>query len=353
MLWMRTKGPILGVDMTADAVKVVELAQSDESYRVEAYAGEPVPADSIDGPSILDVEAVGKAVRRAVKRAGTRSREAAAAIAGDAVVTRTIRVPGKLSDDEIQGHVAFQVEQFLPFPMEEASLDFEVAGPSEVAAGMSDVLLVATRSVHVTQRQRALRAAGLEARVVEPEPYAVERACRLLTHQMIGGGLRQLIALVDFGAVTTTFSALADGKLIYTRDFAFGGRQLTEEIMDTYGLGVEEAEQAKHAGELPFGYRAEVLDGFLEDMSQQVSRSLQFFLASNSSVGQPVQILVCGGCAKLPGVADAIEARLGIRTQIGDPLGHMNVSARAEAQGVFGGDTGLITACGLALRSCD
>ena len=347
----RTKGPILGVDMTPASVKLLELAPSDESYRVEAYAEEPLPPGSIDGTSILDIEEVGKAVRRAAKRSGTRNRKAAVAIAGDAVVTRTVRIPGKLSEDEIQGHVAFQAEQFLPFPMEEASLDYEVVGPSEVAAGMFDVLLVAARSVHVTQRQRALRAAGLDARVVEPEPYAVERACRLLTHQMIGGGLRQLIALVDFGAVTTTFSALADGKLIYTRDFAFGGRQLTEEIVDTYGLGAEEAEQAKCAGGLPPGYETHVLGGFLEDMSQQVSRSLQFFLASNSTVGQPVQILVCGGCAKLPGVADAVEAHLGIRTQVGDPLGHMNVSARAGAQGVCEGDTGLLTACGLALRS--
>ena len=349
----RTRGSILGVDVTAASVKVVELIQSDESYRVEAYAGEPVPAGSIDDTSILNVEAVGRALRRAVKRSGTRSRAAAVAIAGDAVVTRTVRIPGRLNDDEVQGHVAFQAEQFLPFPIEEASLDYEVKGPSEVAAGMFDVLLVATRSVFVNQRQRVVRAAGLEARVVEPEPHAVERACRLLTHQMIGGGLRQLIALVDFGAVTTTFSALSDGKLIYTRDFAFGGRQLTEEIMETCGLGAEEAEQAKYSGGLPSSYPTEVLDGFLEDMSQQVSRSLQFFLATDSAVGQPVQILACGGCAKLPGVADAVEARLGIPTQIGDPLGHMSVAAKATAQGVYGGDTGLITACGLALRSFD
>ena len=353
MFSSRAKRPILGVDMSGSAVKLVELAQSGESYRIETYAREPIPPDSMDATDIVDMEAVATAVRRALRRSGTRSREAAVAIAGDAVVSRMTRIPGQLSDDEMQAHAAFQAEQFLPFPIEEANLDFGLVGPSEVAPGMLDALLVAARSVHVSQRQRALRTGGLEARVVEPEPHALERACRLLTHQMIGGGLRQLIAVVEFGAVTTTFNALSDRKLVYTRDFAFGGQQLTEEIMERYGLNAAEAERAKHAGDSPKSDVADLLDGFRQDMAHQVSRSLQFFQASHSSAGQPVQVLVGGGCARIPGVADAIATRLGIPTQIVDPLGHVSVSPKAEAQGVRGGDTGLLTACGLALRNFD
>ena len=353
MFSSRAKRPILGVDITVSGVKLVELAQSGESYRMEAYASEPIPADSTDDADIVDVEAVARAVRRALRRSGTRSREAAVAIAGEAVVTRMTRIPGRLSDDEMQAHAAFQAEQFLPFPMEEANLDFEVAGPSEVAPGMLDVLMVAARSVHVSQRQRALRAGGLQARVVEPEPHALERACGLLTHQMIGGGLRQTIALVEFGAVTTTFSALSDRKLIYTRNFAFGGQQLTDEVMERYGLNPAEAERAKRAGDLPEDYATDLLAGFREDMARQVSRSLQFFLASQNGAGQPVQVLVGGGCAKLPGVAGAVEERLGIPAQIVDPLGHLSVGGKADAQGVRGGDTALMTACGLALRNFD
>lgn len=349
----RAKRPILGVDITVSGVKLVELAQSGESYRVETYASEPIPADSMDDADIVDVEAVAQAVRRALRRSGARSREAAVAIAGEAVVTRMTRIPGRLSDDEMQAHAAFQAEQFLPFPMEEANLDFEVAGPSEVAPGMLDVLMVAARSVHVSQRQRVLRAGGLEARVVEPEPHALERACRLLTHQMIGGGLRQMIALVEFGAVTTTFSVLSDGKLVYTRNFEFGGQQLTDEVMERYGLNPAEAERAKQAGDLPEDYATDLLAGFREDMARQVSRSLQFFLASQNDAGQPVQVLVGGGCAKLPGVAGAVQERLGIPAQIVDPLGHLSVGGKADAQGVRGGDTALLTACGLALRNFD
>ena len=161
----------------------------------------------------------------------------------------------------------------------------------------------------------------MQARVVDVEAFAVENACQLLTHQMPDAGADKFIAIVDFGASTTTFSVLKDLKVIYTRDFAFGGQQLTEEIMRTYGLSMEDAGRAKKEGGLPSNYQPEVLDAFIDDMSQQVSRSLQFFLASGSGREQPDQILICGGCANIPGVADVIGSRVGVTTQIGDPLG--------------------------------
>ncbi len=218
---------------------------------------------------------------------------------------------------------------------------------------MQDILLVATRTENVDERQVAVETAGMTAQVVDVEAFAVESACRLLAHQMVGNGEGKFIAIVDFGASSTTFSVLKDLKVMYTRDFAFGGRQLTEEIMRTYGLSVEDAGRAKKEGGLPSNYQPEVLDAFMDDMSQQVSRSLQFFLASGSDRVQPDQILVCGGCANIAGVADVIGSRVGIPTQIGDPLGQMKLSAKATSQGVRGDATALLTACGLALRSFD
>jgi type IV pilus assembly protein PilM len=237
--------------------------------------------------------------------------------------------------------------------MEEVSFDFETIGESERDPDMVDVLLVATRTENVDQRQAAVEAAGLIARVVDVEAFAVENACTLLTHQMPDGGIEKFVAIVDFGASTTTFSVLHNLKVIYTRDFAFGGQQLTEEIMRTYGLSLEDAGRAKKEGGLPSNYQPEVLDAFMDDMSQQVSRSLQFFLASGTGRDQPDQVLVCGGCANIPGVADVIGSRIGIATDIGDPLGQMKLSSRAKSHGVQKDATALLTACGLALRSFD
>jgi type IV pilus assembly protein PilM len=340
----RRKGSLVGLDITTSSVKLIELVASGRGYRVEAYAAEPTPPNAINEKAIVDADAVGEAIRRAHKRAGTKTREAAIAISGDAAITKVIQMPKNLGATDLEGQVELQADQYIPFPMEEVSFDFEVIGDSERDPDMVDVLLVATRTENVEQRQVAVEAAGLQARVVDVEAFAVENACQLLTHQMPDAGADKFIAIVDFGASTTTFSVLKDLKVIYTRDFAFGGQQLTEEIMRTYGLSMEDAGRAKKEGGLPSNYQPEVLDAFIDDMSQQVSRSLQFFLASGSGREQPDQILICGGCANI---------RVGVPTQIGDPLGQMKISSRAKSQGVDRDATALLTACGLALRSFD
>ena len=184
-------------------------------------------------------------------------------------------------------------------------------------------------------------------------PFALENACALLSHQIPDGGMGQSVAIVDIGASSTTFSVLVDLKVVYTRDFAFGGQQLTEEIMRTYGLSMEDAGRAKKQGGLPSNYQPEVLEPFVDDTTQQVSRSLQFYLASGGGREQPDMILVCGGCANIPGIADVISSRVGIPTEVGDPLGQMKISSKAKSQGVHKDSTALLTACGLALRSFD
>jgi type IV pilus assembly protein PilM len=344
---------LLGLDITTSSVKLIELSESGGQFRVESYAAEPTPHNAINEKAIVDAEAVGEAIRRAVKRSGAGAKEAAIAISGDAAITKVIQMPRTLNDSELEGQVELQADQYIPFPMEEVSYDFQVIGPSEKDPEMLDVLLVATRTENVEQRQAAVQAAGLVTRIVDVEAFALENACKLMTHQMPDGGIDRTIAVVDFGASSTTFSVLRNLKVIYTRDFAFGGQQLTEEIMRTYGLSMEEAGRAKKEGGLPSNYQPEVLDPFIDDMTQQVSRSLQFYLASGSGREQPDQILICGGCANISGVADVISSRVGITAEKGDPLGQMKMSSKAKAQAVKKDATALLTACGLALRSFD
>jgi type IV pilus assembly protein PilM len=345
--------PLAGLDITTSSIKLIELVPNGRGYRVECYAAEPSPPNSITEKSIVDADAVGEAVRRAVKRASTKATEVAIAISGDAAITKVIQMPRNLNENDLEAQVEIQADQYIPFPMEEVSFDFQVIGESAGDPDMVDVLLVATRTENVDQRKAAVEAAGLKARIVDVEPFALENACGLLTHQMPDAGMDHQVAVVDFGASSTTFSVLQDLRVVYTRDFNFGGQQLTEEIMRIYGLSLEDAGRAKKEGGLPSNYQPEVLDPFVDDMTQQVSRSLQFFLASGGGREQPDQILVCGGCANIPGAADLIASKVGIPTEIGDPLGQMKISSRARSQGVESDATALLTACGLALRSFD
>ena len=212
---------------------------------------------------------------------------------------------------------------------------------------------MASRIENVDVRTQAVRVAGLNPKIVDIEEYALNNACYLLRHQMPNQGVETTVAVIDFGATTSTFAVFNDNRVIYSRDFNFGGYQLTEDIMNTYGLSYEEAGKAKKLGGLPSNYEPEVLDPFMDDMTQQVNRALQYYLASSPDREQPQQIIICGGCANITGVDLVIKSKVNTKVVIGNPIGNMSQSSRAKSQKVDKDAVALLIASGLALRSFD
>jgi type IV pilus assembly protein PilM len=352
----RKKPPLIGIDISSTAVKLLELSKTSgrggSLYRVEAYGVEPLPANAVVEKNIAEVEAVGEAIRAALKRSGSKSKHAAVAVSGSAVITKIISMPASLSDHELESQIQLEADQYIPYPLEEVNIDFEVLGPSEKNPELMDVLLAASRSENVDDRVAALELAGLTASIVDVEAYAMENACSQLIDQLPEGGIDQTIAIADIGATTTTLNVLHNNKIIYTREQNFGGRQLTEEIQRRYGLSIEEAGMAKRQGGLPDNYVPEVLEPFKEAMAQQVSRSLQFFFSS-SAYSSVEHIILAGGSSSIQGVDDLIEEKLGTPASVANPFANMSVSNKVKPQALSSDAPALMIACGLALRSFD
>ena len=343
---------ILGLDISSTAVKLLELSKSGSQYRVECYAVEPLPANSVVEKNITDVEAVGDAIRRVAKRSGARAKFAAAAVPGSAVITKVITVMASLTEDEMGSQIEVEADQYIPYSLDEVNLDYQVMGPTEDNPETVDVLLAASRSENVDVRVAAIELGGLSAKVIDVEPYALETAYSLIAHQLPDEGHEKTIAIVDVGATMTTLNILHGGKIIYTRDQIFGGKQLTEEIQRRYGLSYEEAGMAKRQGGLPDNYVPEVLEPFKEATAQQVSRSLQLFFSS-SEYNSVDYVLMAGGSASIPGIDDLIEEKIGTSTAIANPFANMSLASRVKAQALNNDAPALIIACGLALRSFD
>ncbi len=348
-LFNRAASPLIGLDISSTSVKLLELGQSGNRYRVESYAVVPLPQNAVEEKNISDVDAVGAAIKRAVSRAGTRTKNAAVAVAGSAVITKVINMPANLSDDELADQIQLEADQYIPYPREEVNLDFEVMGPSEKQEGTVDVLLAASRSENVDVRVAALELGGLNARIVDVEAFAMEAAYSLLASQLPDNGVGKTIAVIDVGATMTTLSVSHDFKVIYTREQVFGGKQLTDEIMRRYGLSYEEAGLAKKQGGLPDNYEPEVLQPFKEAMAQQVSRSLQFFFSS-SQHNSVDHIVLAGGCAAIPGVDALIEDKIGITTSVANPFADMSLTSRINPEAIRSDASSLMIACGLAMR---
>jgi type IV pilus assembly protein PilM len=343
--------PLVGLDISSTAVKLLQLSQSGGRFRIEHYAVEPLPPNAVVEKNIVEVEAVGEAIRRAVQRSGIKTKFAAAAVAGSAIITKVLPMQADLSEDELESQIQAEANQYIPYPLEEVSMDFEVLGPVKDNPEMVNVLLAASRTENVEMRSAALSLGGLTAKVVDVEAFAMENAFRLIADQM-PAGRDGLVAIVDIGATMTTLNVLKDQRSIYTREQVFGGKQLTDEVMRRYGLSYEEAGLAKRQGGLPESYEIEVLEPFKEAMTQQVSRLLQFFFAG-SEHNRVDQIVLAGGCASIAGVKEMVEEQIGVPTVIASPVAAMTLSAKVQAQALQADAPALMIACGLALRSFD
>ncbi|MGY1458244.1 MULTISPECIES: pilus assembly protein PilM [unclassified Luteimonas] len=347
----KSQAPLVGVDISSTAVKLLQLSRSGDRYRVEHYAVEPLPPNAVVEKGIVEVEAVGEAIRRAMARAGSKAKTAAAAVAGSAVIIKLIPMPADLDDEEMESQVELEAVNYIPYPIEEVNLDFEVMGPMPGNAEMVQVMLAASRSESVEMRASALELGGLTARVMDVEAFAIENAFALLANTL-NVPRDGIVALVDIGATMTTLSILRNGRSLYTREQVFGGKQLTDEVMRRYGLSYEEAGLAKRQGGLPESYEIEVLEPFKEALVQQISRLLQFFYAG-SEFNRVDQVVLAGGCASIAGISEMVEEQLGVQTVVANPLAQMTLGPRVQAHALAQDAPAMMIACGLALRSFD
>lgn len=345
--------PLLGLDISSSAVKLVELtANGKEGYRVERYTIEVLPKDAVSDGNIANLDGVVDAVKRAWKRLGTSTRNVAMALPGSAVITKKILVPAGLRDDQMEIQVESEANQYIPFAIEEVNLDFQVIGPAPSAPDELEVLIAASKKERVEDRVAVADAAGLRAVVIDVEPLATLAAFGLIERQLPDGGRNQTVALVDAGSNVMGLTVLRNGQQVYAREQAFGGGQLTQDIARHYGMTYEEAEAAKRAGNLPEGYENELLAPFMESLALEVSRALQFFFTS-TQYNQVDHIVLAGGCAVIPGIDEVVATRTQVSTLVANPFANMVLSDRVRAKSLLADASSLMVACGLALRRFD
>jgi len=317
-------------------------------YKVENYSSRPLPDGALVEKNIANLDAVGEEMLKLSTLIKTGSTKAAVAVPGAAVITKTIEMNASMSDAEMENQISVEADQYIPYPLDEVALDFERQGPSEKNEDMVEVLLAACKKENVDTRVAALEIGGFEAKVVDIEAYAMERAFNLMCEQM-ELDKEGLAAVIDIGATMTTMYILRDGVSIYTREQVFGGAQLSMEIQNRYGLSKAEADNALVNNDLPEGFEDDVLKPFIHEMSEQIGRTLQFFFSS-SQYNDVDLIVLAGGSASTAGLSDMVQEELGTRTVVANPLAKMGVANKVNKKQLQNDAASLMMACGLAIR---
>lgn len=345
--------PLIGADISSSSVKLVEISAAGKGmYRVERYAIEPLPRDSVAEGNIQNLDATAEALKRGWKRMGTHIRSLAMALPNAAVITKKILVPAGQREEDLELQVETEANQYIPFSLDEVNLDFQVLGPAPNSPDDVEVLIAASRKEKIEDRIAAAEAAGLKAVVMDVDAYATQTAFELIEDTLPEKGKDQNIAIVDVGTSMMNVNVLRNDQSIYMREQPFGGNQLTQEIQNRYGLSPEEAEAAKRAGGLPDNYEPEVLQPFMDTLGLEVARALQFFYTS-TQYNQVNHILLAGGCAAIPGIEEVVTRRNQVNTIIANPFANMALSSKVRPKSLAGDAPSMMVACGLAMRRFD
>jgi type IV pilus assembly protein PilM len=341
---------MLGLDISSSSVKLVELGRNKSGELVlERCAMEPLERGWVTDGNIEKFDEVAEAVRRLVKKSGTKAKNVAMALPPSAVITKKIILPGGLTDQELESQVETEANQYIPFPLDEVSLDFCVMGPSASSNGDLDVLIAASRREKVQDIQGLAEAAGLKPVIVDVESYASRLATSRLIENLPNQGAGAIVALFEVGAMTTSMQVIRDDEVLYDRDQAFGGAQLTQLIVRQYGFSLEEAESKKRSGELPDDYDSSVLRPFVESMVQEIGRALQFFFTSTPH-NKVDYIMLAGGSAALPGLTAAVTQQTTFPCTLVDPFQGMEMGDGVRLKKMTREAPSYLTSCGLALR---
>jgi type IV pilus assembly protein PilM len=343
--------PLIGVDISSTSVKMVELAEESKGlYRLERYAIAPLAKDSVVDGNIADLDQVADAVSRAWKLLGTREKRCALALPAAAVISKKVLMAADLREEEMEFRVEAEANQYIPFPLDEVNIDFQVIGPAPSGNEEVEVLIAASRKEKIEDRVVAAEGAGLEVVVMDVETSATEAACTLVVNQLPNSGKDQTVMIIDIGALMMHINVLHDNQSVYVREQTFGGEQLTQEIQRRFGLSPEEAEAAKRKGGLPDSYAMEVLQPFSKALAQEVARAIQFF-TSSTQYNHVDHLVLAGGCASIPAVDVMVQERTQVKAVIANPFNGMSLNSRIKQQQLVVDAPALMIACGLAMRS--
>ncbi|HPU53154.1 MAG TPA: pilus assembly protein PilM [Burkholderiaceae bacterium] len=349
----RSQPALLGIDLSASSVKVVELVPGQKAaMRLQRYAIEPIERGAVTDGNIERPEQVAEALGRAMRRMSTRTREVAMAMPSSAVITKRIALPAGLPEEDYELQVESEASQYIPFAIEEVNLDFQILGPSAADPDEVEVLLAASRKEKVEDRVAVAEMCGLRPVVVDIDSYASRMAVDHVSAFLPNGGQGQIIAVFDIGQMVTGVSIVLNGQTIFEREQSFGGQQLTQDLMRLYGLSPEEAEVKKKTGELPENYQTDVLQPFIEQGVADVARALQFFFTS-TPYARVDRIYLIGGSCVVPGLCESIAERTEVPTEILSPFQGMEIADSIRERQLRLDAPALVTACGLALRRFD
>ena len=301
-----------GLDIGSGFVKLVVIDHAKGDPEIIKVATSPLVADAIVEGEIMDPVIVAETIRSVVDTAGISKKNVVAAVGGHDVIIKKIQMD-RMTEAEARELIRWEAHQHVPFDMESVQLDFQILDPERDSPQMS-VLLVAAKRELIENRMTLLADAGLEPAIIDVDAFALHNAFE----QSYPDSMAGLVALVNLGHETTNVNILDDGVPIVVRDIPFGSRRIRESLQRERGLTADQAEAVIQGHEDVVDLESFVVER-VDELAVGIERAVAFITAQSGGEGVE-RVFLSGGGAKVPGVVAALGERLGVATQLANPL---------------------------------
>lgn len=289
---------VIGLDIGDSLIKIVEASTNHGEIILDNLAIGETPKEAVKEGKLKEVDILGSKIESLLQDNNFEPKGVVAAISGEEVITRMVEVPN-MPEEELGEAVKWEADEQIPIPMGESILDYEILNRN--ADGSYDLMLVAVERETIDRYLDLFAMLDLEPEAIEIEPLALIRSIKRLYPE-------QTIALMDMGAQTTDVSVFNKGELLFTRTVGIAGESITQEIMESYELEFEKAEEYKKDNNV---FSDANLNVIIRNLTTAIYRSLDYFEVKYKN-HDVEKLLLTGGGSKLIGFETHLTNEFGI-----------------------------------------
>jgi len=356
----------IGLDIGTDHVRAAQLKPSGTGYTLTGYGMVSMPMGAVVEGEIVDVNAVSSAVKELMHRSSVHGKDVAIGVSNQKVVVRLIDLPF-MERTELEGAIQYQAQDYIPIPVEDAILDFQIIGDYMTPADehMMEVLLVAAQRSAVA----AVEGAGLRIARIDVTGFAIVRALLGTAESVLPGEdeeAGEAVAIVHISSGITNIAVVEKGVPRFTRVSAIAGNQFTQAIANVLNLTFDEAEELKIRAGLPdidgqapvdtedqaVQVARDALEREVNKFIAEVRRSLDYYLTQATQIRTIRKIYMTGSGAQLSNMASYIEKGLQAQVILSDPMSRIDIAGSIQ-QVALADRMGSTPAVGLAMGGAE
>ncbi len=316
---------VVALDIGSNSIKLIQMSQAKSGWNLDKFGISYLPPEAIVDGSIIDSMTVTSTLVQLMKECGVKAKDAVTSLSGHSVIIKKVSM-GAMTDEELAESIQWEAEQYIPFPMTDVNIDFQILGEDTGGQGQIDVMLVAVKKDVINDYTNVLNEAGLNPVVVDVDSFALENMMEI--NYVISPD--ENLVMVNIGASITSISVIVGGITIFTRSIPMGGNQFTEEIQRRFNINFKDAEDAK-TGEEVAGVDAneldEVINSVLSNLTGEIKRSMDFFLAGSQDLFIS-KIILSGGGSMTKGLLEMLQEKSGLNVEFVDPFNNIDVASK-------------------------